>query len=571
MTSSPTTGLRLANRSRPGQPPEQPALRAHLSTKVASGRRRPAWRAWLRSQTAVLAVCCLAQLMVVLDVSVVMVALPQMRQGLGLSVSGQQWVVNAYTLAFAGFLMLGGRAADLFGRKRVFLLGLLLFTLFSLLGGLAQDGAWLVAARAAQGFGGAVLAPATLSLLTTTFYQAEQRRRALGAWSATAASGAAIGVLLGGVLTQALDWRWVLFVNVPIGAALLAIAALAVPGRDPSPAYSSPDVRAASDPSSPRGRAGFTRPGRGHLDIAGAVTVTLGLGSVVYGVVGTGTHPWGSAATLLPLGAGVVLLGIFALVETRLALHPLVPFSVFRRKALAAANATAVLVGAGLFGLYFFLSLFIQQLDGYDALQGGLAYLPAGSATLIAALGGSRLVARVGPRRQLVAGLVLAGAALVWLALLRPGEAYWQHIFGPLVLAGTGFGLSFVPMTMAATTGLPANEAGLAAGLVNTSRQVGGAVGLAAMATIAAHATRGPDHSGPSHEALTSLVRAQGSGYDHAFAIAAVALLAGSAVALLLPRAPRAPRHTEATKGGPHGASASAHNAPTERRSFTTR
>ena len=457
-----------------------------------------------RHGSAVLVVCCLAQLMVVLDISVVMVALPQMRHSLGLSVTAQQWVVNAYTLSFAGFLMLGGRAADLFGRKRVFLVGLSVFTACSLLGGLAQNGDWLIWARAAQGLGGAVLAPATLSLLTSNFVEADKRRRALGAWSATAASGAAIGVLLGGVLTNALNWRWVLFINVPIGVALMVVTALAVN-----------ESRAS----------GATR----SLDLPGALTVTGGLAILVYGIVGTDVHPWGSAQTLVALALGIVLLAAFFVIEARVAAQPLVPLGIFARRSLSVANAIAVTIGVSLFGLYFFLSLYIQQVNGYSSLRGGLAYLPAGLATLTAALVGTRLVTRIGPRRQLVLGPVLAAGGLVWLTALVPGDGYWAHIFGPLVLAGTGFGLSFVPMTMAATSGVPHTQAGLAAGLINTTRQVGGAVGLAVMATFAGRAaTHDLRHGVKLAAALTT-------GYDRAFTIAAGALVLGAVLALALP------------------------------------
>ncbi|MGO9660574.1 MAG: MFS transporter [Acidimicrobiales bacterium] len=457
-----------------------------------------------RHRSAVLAVCCLAQLMVVLDISVVMVALPQMRHGLGLSVTGQQWVVNAYTLTFAGFLMLGGRAADLFGRKRTFLVGLGVFTACSLLGGLAQNGDWLIWARAAQGLGGAVLAPATLSLLTSNFVDADQRRRALGAWSATAASGAAIGVLLGGVLTSALNWRWVLFINVPIGIALMVVTALAVNESKAGTASRS-------------------------LDLPGALTVTAGLAVLVYGIVGTDAHPWGSAQTLIALGIGAALLAAFFIIEARVAAQPVVPLGIFRRRSLSVANAIAVALGTSLFGLYFFLSLYIQQVNGFSALRAGLAYLPAGLATLGAALVGTRLVARIGPRRQLVLGPVLATGGLVWLTSLVPGDGYWAHLFGPLVLAGTGFGLSFVPMVMAATAGVPPTQAGLAAGLINTTRQIGGAVGLAVMATFAASAATHDLHRG------VKLAAALTTGYDRAFGIGAGALVVGALLALALP------------------------------------
>ena len=273
----------------------------------SQARRIPSW--------AVLAICCAAQFMVVLDVVIVNVALPQMRSSLGLSVAGEQWVVNAYTLTFAGFLMLGGRAADLFGRRRVFLVGLSLFTLFSLLGGVAQNGPWLIAARAAQGLGGAILAPATLSILVTAFTDVGERRRALGAWSATVASGAAVGVLAGGILTNFLGWRWVLFVNIPIGIVLLAGAWVALP-RDVAPMKSR------------------------SLDLTGAITVTAGLAVVVYCIVSTDSYAWGSARTLVTLAIGLALLAIFFVTESRFARDPLVPLGIFRRRSLAVAKAS---------------------------------------------------------------------------------------------------------------------------------------------------------------------------------------------------------------------------------------
>jgi EmrB/QacA subfamily drug resistance transporter len=459
-----------------------------------SARRLPAVPTW-----AVLAVCCAAQFMVVLDVSIVNVALPKMRADLDLSGAGQQWIINAYTLTFAGFLLLGGRAADLFGRRRVFILGLALFTFCSLLGGLAQDGALLIAARAVQGIGGAILAPATLSLITTTFTDPAARRKALGAWSATAASGAAAGVLTGGILTDLLNWRWVLFVNVPIGAVLIAAAAVSL-------------VESKAE----------TRP---RLDIAGAITVTAGLALLVYGIVSTDTHSWGSASTVVTLLGGAVLLTAFVVIESRIATHPLVPLEVFRRRSISAANGIAVTIGASLFGLYFFLSLFLQQVNGYSPLKTGLAFLPAALSTMGGALVGTRLVARIGARRQLVLGPLLAAIGLLWLSGLSAGDSYLTHVFGPLVLAGVGLGLSFVPMTIAATADVPVHQAGLASGLINTTRQMGGAVGLAVMATVAAGAS------------------SAASGYDRAFAMSAVVLAVGAALALVLPGVPKPERH----------------------------
>jgi EmrB/QacA subfamily drug resistance transporter len=467
-----------------------------LPRTLMSKRAIPTW--------AVLAVCCMAQFMVVLDVSIVNVALPKMRADLDLSASSQQWIINAYTLTFAGFLLLGGRAADLFGRRRVFVLGLGVFTVCSLLGGLARNGSDLIAARAVQGVGAAILAPATLSLITTTFTEPATRRRALGAWSATAASGATAGVLAGGILTDLLDWRWVLFVNVPIGAALIAAAMVSLT-----------ESRAEQRP---------------RLDIAGAVTVTGGLALLVYGIVSTDTRSWGSPATIVTLLGGAASLAAFVVIESRTA-HPLVPLGVFRLRSVAAANGIAVTIGAALFGMFFFLSLYLQQVNGYSPLRAGLAFLPAALATLGGSLVGTRIVTRLGVRRQLVIGPLMAATGLVWLTQLSAGDGYLGNVFGPLVLAGIGLGMSFVPMTIAATADVPIHQAGLASGLLNTTRQMGGAVGLAAMATIAAGA------SSPT------------AGYDRAFWISAAAMVIGALIALVLPGAPKPER--QATRSEP--------------------
>jgi len=469
-----------------------------MDTLTSRLRSIPTW--------AVLAICCAAQFMVVLDVAIVNVALPQMRESLGLSVAGEQWVVNAYTLTFAGFLMLGGRAADLFGRRRIFIIGLTLFTVFSLIGGFAQSGAWLITARAAQGIGGAILAPATLSILVTTFTDPDDRRRALGAWGATAASGAAAGVLVGGILTSLLDWRWVLFVNVPIGIVLLAGAWVALPRTE-------------------------QRGPRKALDLTGAVTVTTGLAVLVYGIVSTDVHPWGSARTLVTLAVGLGLLVAFFVTESRFATDPLIPLSVFKRRSLSVANGIAVTVGAGIFGTYFFLSLFLQNVDGYSPLRAGLAFLPVGLCTLAGALIASRIVHIVGARNQLMLGLGVAAAGLLWLSRVQAGDPYLAHVLGPEILIGVGFGLSFIPMTLSATAGVPVHEAGLASGLINTTRQMGGALGLAIMATVASSiaASHGSGLQHSAHAALTD-------GYRAAFLIAGGVMVVGVLLATLLPK-----------------------------------
>jgi EmrB/QacA subfamily drug resistance transporter len=458
--------------------------------------RAPGW--------AVLLVCCLAQFMVVLDISVVTVALPQMRLGLSMSASAEQWIINAYTLTAGGFLLLGGRASDLFGRRRMFVSGLVLFTLASLAGGLAQDGGWLIAARAAQGLGAAVLAPATLSVVTTTFPDPGQRRRALGYWSATAASGAAAGVLAGGVLTDLLGWRWVLFINVPVGVVLVAAAVVALPESTAGLAHR-------------------------HLDLAGAVTVTAGMTALVYGVISAQTRAWGSPVTIGALAAAAALLAAFGIIEAWVAPYPLVPLHLFRHRALTMANLIGLANGTALFGMYIFLSLYLQQASHYSPLKGGLAFLPVGLSTMAGALYSARLVARIGLRRQLAAGLLVGAAGLFWLSQLTAGAPYASHVLVPLLLAGTGFGMSIVPLTMGATAGVPASQAGLASGLIQTSRTIGGAIGLAAMGTAAAAVT--------SQARIGSVAAALTSGYDRAFAIAAVILLGGAALTPLLPKA----------------------------------
>ena len=440
--------------------------------------------------------------MVVLDVTIVNVALPRMKTSLGMTAADQQWVINAYTLTFAGFLMLGARAADLFGRRRVFLTGLGLFTLCSLAGGLAGDPTWLIAARAGQGIGGAILAPATLSTLTATFTEADQRRRALGAWSATAASGAAAGLVAGGVLTDLLDWRWVLFVNVPIGAALAFAAFRSL----------HPERRTAAGEK---------------LDTMGAVTVTAALTLLVYGIVTTGQHSWSSPVTVTFLAAGIVMFGVFLLIEARFARLPLVPLSIFANRPVVVANSVAATIGASLFGMYFFVSLYLQQVNGYSPLRAGFAFVPAGLATMTGALAGTRVVRRLGPRRQLLIGLLTAALGMAWLTQAAPGSAYLTHVLAPLLLTGAGLGLSFVPSTMSGTAGLPPNQAGLASGLITTTRQVGAAIGLAVMTTAATtHVTGGTGLR--LSPAITS------AGIDRAFAINAAILVAGALFALLL-------------------------------------
>jgi len=462
--------------------------------------------------TATLLLACLAQFMVILDVSVVNVALPAIRHGLGFTEQDLQWVVNAYTVTFAGFLLLGGRAADLLGRRRVFVAGLALFALASLAGGVAQTQWQLIAARAVQGLGGAVVAPASLSLLTTTFAEGAARDRAVGIWGAMGGAGGAAGVLLGGVLTDALSWRWILFINVPIGL-LAALAAR----------YLIAESRLAA-----AGR---------NFDLAGALSATLGLSLLVLGIVRTDSAGWGAASTLALLGAGLALLAAFVAIEGRFAAAPLMPLRIYASRTLSAANLVVLLIGGATFGMWFFLSLYLQQVLGYSPIRAGLAFLPMTLWIVAGSALASRAVTRIGPRRMLVAGMALQTAGLIWFTDITPAGGYWSVILIPSLLVALGIGLAFVPATLAAVAGVAPQEAGLASGLVNTSRLFGGALGLAILAAIAAAHTDRQLRDGPAAHTAHGLHAALTGGFSLAFAVAAVFAAAGGLIALFgLPR-----------------------------------
>ncbi|PVZ08442.1 DHA2 family efflux MFS transporter permease subunit [Actinomycetospora cinnamomea] len=450
----------------------------------------------------VLLASCLAQFMVVLDVSIVNVALPAMRTALGFDAEGLAWVVNAYTLAFAGFLLLGGRAADLFGRRRVFLVGLGLFGLASLIGGLANDPALLLAARAVQGLGGAVLSPASLAILQTTYPEGASRSRAFGWWSAVGGIGGATGGLAGGVLVGLLSWRWIFLVNVPV-VVLTAVLTVAVVRES----------RAA---------------GRPGLDVTGAVLVTAGLVALVYGVVSTETEPWTSVPVLGSLVAAAVLLTAFVLVQRRVR-DPLVPLSVFRIRSVTTANVVILLVSSAMFSMWFFVSLHMQGVLGFDALTAGLAFLPQSGSVVIGSQISSRLLPRVGARALLVGGAALTAAGFAWFAFLTPTTSWVAGVLGPGIAVSLGMGLVFPAVTTAATSGVDGGLAGLVSGLVTTSRQIGGAIGLSVLSTLAvARATSVGASGAPAPAASTA-------GTTAAFTVAAVVVGVAALVALLVP------------------------------------
>ncbi|HEY3725736.1 MAG TPA: MFS transporter [Solirubrobacteraceae bacterium] len=460
--------------------------------------------------TATLVLSCLAQFMVILDVSVVNVALPAIRGGLHFSEANLQWVVNAYTVTFAGFLLLGGRAADLLGRRRVFVSGLALFALASLAGGLADSQGVLIAARAIQGLGGAVIAPASLSILTTTFAEGAARNRAVGIWGAMGGAGGAAGVLLGGVLTDLLGWRWILFINVPIGLVAAVMAQrLLLESRNPERAHS--------------------------FDLSGALTATIGLSLVVLGIVRTDQTGWGSAQTLIVIAAGIALLLVFLVIEGRFARAPLMPLRIYKSRTLSAANVVMLLLGASSFGMWFFVSLYLQQVLGYSPIRAGLAFLPMTLCIVVGSTLASRWVTRIGAKPLLVAGMVSLVLGLLWFSRVSAHGNYVNDVLGASLLVAIGIGLSLVPSTISAVAGVAPAEAGLASGLVNTARLVGGALGLAILAAIATSRTNHDlSHgvAGGIHEALTS-------GFALAFVIAAGFALIGGVVALVgIPRMP---------------------------------
>jgi EmrB/QacA subfamily drug resistance transporter len=409
-----------------------------------------------------LLVIATAQLMVVLDATIVNVALPHIQQALGFSGSGLEWVVNAYAVTFGGLLLLGGRAGDILGRRRVFVFGLLLFSAASLFGGFATSQAWLLTARAVQGVGGAVIAPTALALITTNFPEGGERNRAFGVYAAMAGAGSAAGLLLGGILTTYLSWRWVLFVNVPIGILVAAAA---------------PRVLAES----PR------RPGR--IDVAGAITGTGGIALLVYGLSKAATGPdgvshWGDAQVLASLTASVVLLVSFVLIEMRSS-RPLLPMRVLADRNRSGAYLIMLCVSTGLFGLFFFLTLFIQTVLGYSAIRSGIAYLPFAIGVVIASALASQLVPRVGPRPLIVAGAAMVAGGMFWFSRLTEHSSYAGDLLGPQIVSSFGLGLVFVPLALVALHKVAEQDTGVASSLLNTAQQVGGAIGLAVLGTVA--------------------------------------------------------------------------------------
>jgi EmrB/QacA subfamily drug resistance transporter len=460
-----------------------------------------------RHRGLALTIIAAAQLMVVLDATIVTVAQPHIQAALGFSGSGLEWVTNAYALTLGGLLLLGGRAGDLLGRRRMFVAGLLLFSAASMAGGFATSQAWLLAARAVQGVGGAIVAPTALALIATTFPVGRPRNRAMGVYAAMSGAGGAVGLLAGGLLVTYASWRWVLFVNVPIGIVVALAALVALPG-------------------------GARRPGR--LDLPGAITGTGGVVALVYGLSNAATSPdgtshWGDAKVVTALAAGAVLLAAFALIETR-SRDALLPVRVLRQRDRLGANLIMLGVGTAIFGVFFFINYFVQNVWGYSALKTGLAFLPLTVVLLAASAAAAALVPRTGARPLLLVGGAAGAGGLFWLSRLTEHATYASGLLGPSLVTGAGLGLLFVPLPLVALARVDEADSGVAASLLNVGRQVGGSIGLAVMGTVAwtVVADRARAHAAAAGTASWQAAyrQALATGFDRAFLVAAgIALL----------------------------------------------
>jgi EmrB/QacA subfamily drug resistance transporter len=473
-----------------------------VSNPTKNGRR---WSA--------LALIVTAQFMVILDVAIVNVALPSIKSDLNFSQTNLQWVVSAYAIMFGGALLLGGRLADLLGRRRLFIAGLALFAASSLLCGLAWSESSLIGFRAVQGLGGALLAPAALSLLMTRFAEGRDRNLALGIYGAASGSGAAVGVLLGGVLTSYLSWSWIFFINVPVGVFAIALAPLLLQESRADVAHR-------------------------HFDFPGAASITAGLMLLVYAMTRATNDGWGSGSTLALLAGAAALVLAFVLIELR-SPAPLLPLRIFRSRTLSAANAAMAIVGAVAFSEFFVLTLYLQDVLHYSAVMSGAAFAGFALSVVVLSNVAQVIVGRFGVRPTLTAGLLLSAVSVAWLTRLPVDGHYFWDLFPAFVLGGAGMGLSFVPVTIASLTGVERSDAGVASGLINTSRQIGGAIGIAAVSAVAASSTSNYVHA---HSAAAT----SGLALDHGFQTALYALtgllLVGALIAVTFVRSAPAVR-----------------------------
>ncbi|MFZ0187372.1 MAG: MFS transporter [Streptosporangiaceae bacterium] len=472
-----------------------------------------------------LAIMLSAQLMIILDATVVNIALPHIQASLRFSSTSLSWVMNAYTLTFGGLLLLGGRAGDILGRRRVFLAGIGLFTLSSLVGGLSTSAGMLLAARAVQGAGGALAAPAVLALIVSGFPEGRERTRALGIYMGVITGGSSLGLVLGGVITEWLSWRWVLFINVPIGIAVLAIAPLFV-AETPRQA--------------------------GRFDLAGAVTSTAGVASLVYGFVRAAADGWGDHLTLAAFGAAAVLLVGFLVIESRVH-QPITPLRLFADASRSGSFAARLLLIAGMFGVFFFLTQFLQKVMGFSPLRAGVAFLPLTAALFGLSRTAPRLMPRLGAKPLMIIGMLPAIASLAWLSRVSPATGYWSGVFGPMMLLGIGMGLVFVPLTTASLAGVAPADSGAASSMVNVMQQVGGALGLAVLVAVFGTASRNAQqHPLPGLTAAAQVQHVLAHGMAAAFGLAAIFNVASLLVIVALIRARKlAPQRAEAREEEP--------------------
>jgi EmrB/QacA subfamily drug resistance transporter len=461
---------------------------------MTGGRQRTARRPDRRG--IALALVLGAQLMIILDMTVVNIALPSIARGLHFSEPSLSWVLNAYTLTFGGLLLLGGRAGDILGRRRVFIAGIALFTAASLAGGLATSAAWLLAARAVQGVGGAIASPAVLALIAASFAEGRERTRALSIYTAVAMGGGSLGLVLGGVITEWVSWRWVLFINVPIGIAVALASPVLLPESQRQP---------------------------GRFDLAGALTSTVGMVSLVYGFIQAASHGWSNRLAIGAFAAAAVLLTAFGVNESR-ARQPITPLRLFADRGRAGSYVTRLLLVAGMFGMFYFLTQFVQDELGFSPLRAGLSFLPMTAALFAVSRLSPRLLGRIGAKPLMVAGLIPAAAGMAWLSRISPGSDYLSGVLGPMLLLGGGMGLAFVPLTMASLAGVQPQDSGAASSMVNVTQQVGGSLGLAILVTAYATSIRNAGITSLAQQHQT-VVHAMASAFTLAAVFDVLALL----------------------------------------------